>query len=361
VRSIVVGGVPTPGPMQAASGSRGARSDSSETLDGLFSTVLELNLGAAVPRGRDPGMSLISASLTLRDQMRKGNPTPLQYTYVAADCRLYFTLDNVFNMTSLWHDVSEAAWGKKKLCVEGSVGYASHGDVAPELPPPELSVTAPPSPAFELGIDLDAGEIGEGITAGQVALQGTVGVGQPCTLVPCAPGAICQETQCVYGSFCRQVKLFCPPKPDPLNPNILRPQPIFPTVCIAGCDTQQPWMCEQGGVNACVGDKRLPSRNQPPPPALGSQRRPLQGAPNAQGPITSRQIKGKIPPSRIPPTGPAIPPAKQPMNPGVVPPNQQPGRNFQSGRTPPSQLGFRVTTQQGTCLPRRATAQMGCV
>lgn len=297
--------------------------------------------------------------------MRKGNPTPLQYTYVAADCRLYFTLDNVFNMTSLWHDVSEAAWGKKKLCVEGSVGYASHGDVAPELPPPELSVTAPPSPAFELGIDLDAGEVGEGITAGEVALQPSGGIGQPC--VPCV-NSPCQPTGCASGYSCMRRTLLCPAKLDPFNTGRPQPQPTDLYICVLGCESQQQWMCEQSGVNECVGQKQIPSRTNVPP-NLSLQGRPRQGAPNAQGPVTSRQVKGINPSNRIPPAGPAIPPMKQPIgvphgnpsiNPGVAPSNQRLGGNFQSNRGLFSQTTVRPPRRVGICQPRVATTQMGC-
>lgn len=139
VRTVVVGGRPEPGPMQAASGSRGALAYSGDYIDADMDLSITANpdLASVLPaldnntRERDSGMFLTVAGLNLRDQVRTeaGGP-PLQFTYEAADCRLYWTLDNALNMTRLWSDAAGAMWpelGLDARCVPGSEGYASHG------------------------------------------------------------------------------------------------------------------------------------------------------------------------------------------------------------------------------------------
>ncbi len=50
---------------------------------------------------------------------------PLQFAYLAADCRIYYTLDSVVNVSSLWRDAARAMWVDSRLCVAGSTGYAA--------------------------------------------------------------------------------------------------------------------------------------------------------------------------------------------------------------------------------------------
>ncbi|KPM41800.1 hypothetical protein AK830_g4683 [Neonectria ditissima] len=78
---------------------------------------------AALPQVREKGVFINYATFNLRDQVcdQDGTGTPLQFKYLPADCRLYFTLDNVFNASTLWRDVGRAAWGgDDSLCVAGS-------------------------------------------------------------------------------------------------------------------------------------------------------------------------------------------------------------------------------------------------
>lgn len=101
VRSIVMGGRPETGPMQAASGSRGAFEYSGELLDADFLQTNNItgNATASVLPAlddygyRDTGIAVTYAGLTLRDQVRSANAsavTPLQFSYLAADCRRVF-------------------------------------------------------------------------------------------------------------------------------------------------------------------------------------------------------------------------------------------------------------------------------
>jgi hypothetical protein len=127
VRTITIGGRPVTGPMQAVAGTRAARVYSADALDTDISDVHYFvdNQTAydSLPNRSDTGMWLSYAGLSIADQMRKDDLVPLQFKYQAADCRLYYTLANVYNMTQLWRDVSNAAWQDSSLCVADSTGY----------------------------------------------------------------------------------------------------------------------------------------------------------------------------------------------------------------------------------------------
>lgn len=171
VRTVVVGGRPEPGPMQATSGSRGASVYSAQDLDEDIAVSLD-----RVPRGtfptlnnetqqRDSGMFLITANFNLRDQVRSATDSgpPLQFRYEAADCRLYWTLENALNMTKLWYDAAGAMWGLglNASCVSGSIGYASHGvNATTTFAAPENKATHVPSlPVLEWNQNKPPGEL----------------------------------------------------------------------------------------------------------------------------------------------------------------------------------------------------------
>jgi hypothetical protein len=147
VRTITVGGRPTTGPMQAVSGSRGARIYDSSELDNDFEfvsdTIKDSAAAAQLPNRTDTGMWVSTAGINIRDHVRGDDATPLQFKYEAADCRLYYTLDNVFNMTRLWRDAAAATWDNPSLCVSGSTGFPSARNTSSSLPPPARSAQPP--------------------------------------------------------------------------------------------------------------------------------------------------------------------------------------------------------------------------
>jgi hypothetical protein len=147
VRTVVVGGRPTTGPMQASSGSRGARVYDASQIDEDFTFVSEtINntiAAALLPNRSDTGMWVNAANINIRDQIRKDDLIPLQFKYEAADCRLYYTTANIFNMSRLWHDVATAVWNNPSLCVAGSTGYPSARNTTSALQPPRLTAQMP--------------------------------------------------------------------------------------------------------------------------------------------------------------------------------------------------------------------------
>jgi hypothetical protein len=143
--------------MQTASGNRGARLYSGEALDYDLNNINDVlarpDILETLPSREDKGMWINFAGINLKDQLREGDDSriPLQFRYEAADCRIYYTLDNVYNMTRLWRDVAAAAWEDPSLCVEDSTGYAARPDAeSPPKQPPPRSAQAP-EVTFTLG------------------------------------------------------------------------------------------------------------------------------------------------------------------------------------------------------------------
>lgn len=128
VRTVVVGGRPVTGPMQSPAGSRGAQLYSVGDLDADIEVASIINATAGEllpPRQLDVYVSQLT--FNIRDQIRQGEDIPLQFLYEAADCRIFYTLQTVYNFTNLWKYATEAAWTRPELCVAGSTGYGSIG------------------------------------------------------------------------------------------------------------------------------------------------------------------------------------------------------------------------------------------
>lgn len=133
VRIVVAGGQPTPGPMQSSS-TRGAASYTVDTLDAHIEFAQEIyklndtDVYFLPPnRTEASGIAINVASINLRDQVRKDDTTPLQFAYEAADCRIWYTPQTLYNYTMLWKYAADSIWGSKDLCVSGSKGYSTTG------------------------------------------------------------------------------------------------------------------------------------------------------------------------------------------------------------------------------------------
>ncbi|KAF7956395.1 hypothetical protein EAE96_003736 [Botrytis aclada] len=132
VRVVVVGGTPTTGPMQAPAGSRGARDYDTSTLDANIDFTQKLlqnqsSTDATFLPNRTEQLSVFVyfADINLRDQVREDEEIPLQFAYEAADCRIYYTPQTVYNYTNLWQYAADAIWKNSSLCVQDSTGYSS--------------------------------------------------------------------------------------------------------------------------------------------------------------------------------------------------------------------------------------------
>lgn len=140
VKTVVAGGRPQPGPMQFASGARGASLYTAAELDDdiegalVIADYIDNTTESTLPRVRETGMSVQYATINLRDQIRKDEKVPMQFKYEAADCRIYYTFANLYNTTQLWRDVA-ATMTDKSRCVEGSTGFSTTNNTTPAQAP----------------------------------------------------------------------------------------------------------------------------------------------------------------------------------------------------------------------------------
>lgn len=143
VRTVVVGGLPEAGPMQVPAGSRGAEAYSSFALDFDISFASSINATAAalLPQDRDIDFYITYAGFNLRDAVRKGDSTPLQFQNLPADCRIFYTAPTVYNFENLWNYVIDAMWRNPSLCIAGSASpfQPSTATNSPAAAPAQLS------------------------------------------------------------------------------------------------------------------------------------------------------------------------------------------------------------------------------
>lgn len=137
VQTVAAGGLPSNGPMQTPSGSRGAQAYTFDNINTDIAIAKETNASAGnfLPE-RQVDVSISYASFNIRDQVRKGESTPLQFVYEAANCRIFYTKDTVYNFGNLWRYAANAIWTKPELCVQGSTGIASNGNSSDISGPP---------------------------------------------------------------------------------------------------------------------------------------------------------------------------------------------------------------------------------
>jgi hypothetical protein len=95
--------------MQAVGGNKGAAPYSADALDEDITTIGINNDTAKallpptdINYQRDSGMFTNYLGVNLRDQVRLNDTSPLQFKYEAADCRIFYSLANVWNMLRLW-------------------------------------------------------------------------------------------------------------------------------------------------------------------------------------------------------------------------------------------------------------------
>ena len=125
VRTVVAGGRPEPGPMQAVGGSRGAESYDTVALDTdiEFAELVNASVADVLP-DRTLG-NYLTVSFNLKDAVRQGEDLPLQFNYEAATCRIFYTTRTVYNYLNLWNYVVDAIWRNPSLCIAGSANGTS--------------------------------------------------------------------------------------------------------------------------------------------------------------------------------------------------------------------------------------------
>jgi hypothetical protein len=135
VRTLVFGGVPGNSPMQIMGGVRGAQQQNAIGLAGFVQEALKIGnkdlltpaefqeANATVPKAFLWWPYKINdISVNLRNAYQKDNDElPQQFQYQAADCRLYYTAENIVKPATTWEAAREAVWGNG-TCIPGSTG-----------------------------------------------------------------------------------------------------------------------------------------------------------------------------------------------------------------------------------------------
>lgn len=142
VKTVVVGGLPQTGPMQTASGTRGAQLYTAENIDDAIAVAENLNATtASLLPDRNEDALITFLGVNVRDQIRKEQGSvPVQFVYDAADCRIFYTYETWSDYSKLWTYAMRAA-SDPKLCVAGSTGFSSTdaSSQAPNPPPTSKS------------------------------------------------------------------------------------------------------------------------------------------------------------------------------------------------------------------------------
>jgi hypothetical protein len=94
-----------------------------------------------IPNRTNQDIYVYDAGISLRNQVREGETTPLQMQFEAADCRIFYTPLTFNNFTNLWKHAADAVWTNPELCVQGSTGYATAKGKDPK-PAPAISPLA---------------------------------------------------------------------------------------------------------------------------------------------------------------------------------------------------------------------------
>jgi hypothetical protein len=212
VRVVAAGGRPTAGPMQAPSGSRGAVDYPTDILDAnidFTQQILELEGSTEVNflpnRTEQLTMFVTYADINLRDQVRRNETIPLQFAYEAADCRIFYTPQTIYNYTALWQYAADAIWTKPSLCVANSTGYATTGTNTTDFVGPapgtpgvitnttnHLTALNISSVSYLLALNDGLQDGGFNLPRGRNLISSTCSVASPC-----AAGSICSGGKCL--------------------------------------------------------------------------------------------------------------------------------------------------------------------
>jgi len=136
VKTVAVGGRPQLGPMQSIAGVEGAQVFPLNSLSNAAAAVLTLS--DPVRRGELNGseLAVLAEGYALARAATPDNAgavngknafspedaqTPLQFTYMPANCRFFYTADMIYGPANVWRRAVDATWtDPARFCVEGS-------------------------------------------------------------------------------------------------------------------------------------------------------------------------------------------------------------------------------------------------
>lgn len=136
VRTVTFGGRPKEAPMQGVGGVKGGESLGINYINGYVQQANKLISAAAKTSSQlltedewkkfnasSPSLDTSyawSGNVNLRDEYdQDDDKTPLQFVYEAAECRLFYTIDNYLQQETVWQAAAKAMFGGGD-CVKGS-------------------------------------------------------------------------------------------------------------------------------------------------------------------------------------------------------------------------------------------------
>jgi hypothetical protein len=135
VKSVMFGGRPTAGPVQAVGGIKGSQV---LQFNNIFSYAKRALSGNVKPTSQElsalnritdlPIRRSSSAAVNTRDQILRGNVKdglPAQFVTEYADCRLYWTEKMVTDVSEIWTAAANSAFNNAK-CANGGIQYTKH-------------------------------------------------------------------------------------------------------------------------------------------------------------------------------------------------------------------------------------------
>ena len=156
VRTVVAGGRPEPGPMQAVGGSRGAQAYHAIAHDEDIEFAKRVNRSLILP-DRRAAKYVDYASFNLKDSVRQGDSVPLQFLYEPATCRIFYTTRTVYNYLNLWNYVVDAIWRNPSLCIAGTAnGTDNATSLSSILPGPQSDRPQPIADYINQGFGRDS-------------------------------------------------------------------------------------------------------------------------------------------------------------------------------------------------------------
>ena len=155
-RTVVAGGRPEAGPMQFASGSRGAQTYYNVDLDAdtEVAQILNSSITLTPQDSGDIDFYINYAQFNLKDSIRQGEDFPLQFGYEAADCRIFYTTWTAYNFENLWNYVIDAFFRNPELCINGAANetspVAGTDETGPSPKPTEIPTPTQPGGVADL-------------------------------------------------------------------------------------------------------------------------------------------------------------------------------------------------------------------
>jgi hypothetical protein len=122
VNTVVIGGRPFFGFMQAVGGVKGVDvwswTDVLATVNDTRSLSVDASNNAFLDEYTDlPFRRSVNGDgyVNVRDSIRQGDvtQTPLQFVYEPAGCRIFYTREMITDVAAIWRAVADVSWGEK--------------------------------------------------------------------------------------------------------------------------------------------------------------------------------------------------------------------------------------------------------